>query len=119
VTTRIPYNELVRLYKTAAALIIPLRNKDQDRARFPHKLGEYCASARPIITDRVGEICNYFDETNSYLCQDYDKLEFSKAMINVLEYPEQAGRIGRNGYLTGLKHFNYSSYSKNLASLFS
>lgn len=111
----LPYSDLVSLYSGSVALIIPLRNTIQDKARFPHKISEYCASGRPIITNFTSEICNYFDTTNAYLCSSYDIKEYSKAMIDVISDEERARTIALNGYETGLRFFNYKSYSKKLA----
>ncbi len=115
----IPYDDLVNLYLNSQALVIPMRNTDQDRARFPHKISEYCASGRPVITNKVGEIGHYFDSKNAYLCDDYSVPAFAEAMQAVLTDPGRAEQIGRNGYQTGLKHFNYKSYSRLLTGLFS
>ena len=114
----IPYNDLVNLYLNSEALIIPMRNTDQDKARFPHKISEYCASGRPIITNKVGEINNYFDPANAYLCDEYSVQAFAEAMQAVLSDPGRAKQIAQNSYQTGLKNFNYKSYSKSLISLF-
>jgi glycosyltransferase involved in cell wall biosynthesis len=114
----IPYDELVSLYSHSEGLIIPMRENDQDRARFPHKISEYCAAGRPIITNRVGEIYNYFDETNAYLCNSYEIKEFASAMHQITSNPVQAEKIASNSYATGLKHFNYKTYSKALSGLF-
>jgi glycosyltransferase involved in cell wall biosynthesis len=118
VKTNIAYKDLVNLYCYSQALIIPMRNTDQDKARFPHKISEYCAAKRPIITNRVGEISNYFSESNSYLCEDYDKKEYAEAMQKVISDPLKASGIAVQSYETGLTHFNYKSYSKSLANLF-
>lgn len=119
ILTGIPYDDLVVLYKNSEGLIIPMRNIDQDKARFPHKISEYCASGRPIITNRVGEIGNYFDEENAYLCKDYDKKEYATAMQKIISDPARAERIAQKSYQTGLISFNYKSYSKHLNKLFS
>lgn len=111
----LPYSDLVSLYAGSAALIIPLRNTIQDKARFPHKISEYCASGRPIITNSTREICNYFNTTNAYLCSNYNIDEYSKAMIDVISDGERARIIALKGYETGLRFFNYRSYSKKLA----
>lgn len=119
VMTGIPYDDLVVLYKNSEGLIIPMRDNDQDKARFPHKISEYCASRRPIITNRVGEIGNYFNEKNAYLCTDYDEKEYAGAMEKIVSDPTQAEIIANNSYQTGLISFNYRSYSKLLTELLS
>lgn len=114
----LPYNELVNLYGCSEALIIPLRNIDQDKARFPHKISEYCASSRPIVTNSVGEMCNYFDSTNSFLCENYDQKEYAEILRKLLSEPELAKQKSIRSYELGLKYFSYSSYSKSLALMF-
>jgi glycosyltransferase involved in cell wall biosynthesis len=114
----LPYNDLVNLYMNSEALIIPLRNTDEDRARFPHKISEYCASGRPIITNYAGEICNYFNETNAYICADYDEQEFANVMQKVISEPAEANRIARESYKTGSVVFNYKTYTNSLINLF-
>jgi glycosyltransferase involved in cell wall biosynthesis len=118
VMTDIPYNDLVNLYNNSEALIIPMRNNDQDKARFPHKIGEYCAACRPIITNRVGEINNYFNESNSYLCSEYDTAEYADAMGRIISDPLHAKDVAEHSYQTGLLQFNYRSYSKSIINLF-
>jgi len=63
----IPYATLISLYKSADLLIIPLRNNIQDVARFPHKVSEYTASKRPLISSKIGELKHYFVNKESAL----------------------------------------------------
>lgn len=118
VLSGVPYNDLVNLYINSEALLIPMRDTDEDKARFPHKISEYCASGRPIIVNKVGEINNYFDNTNAYLCSGYDEQEFADAMQKIISEPEQANIIARKSYETGYVVFNYKTYSNSLISLF-
>jgi len=118
VLSGVPYNDLVNLYINSEALLIPMRDTDEDKARFPHKISEYCASGRPIIVNKVGEINNYFDNTNAYLCSGYDEQEFADAMQKIISEPEQANIIARKSYDAGSIVFNYKTYSNSLISLF-
>jgi hypothetical protein len=118
VMSDIPYSALVNLYSNSEGLLIPMRDTDQDRARFPHKISEYCAAARPIITNRAGEISNYFNETNAYLSPAYDSREYAACMSRIMADPVTAGLIARKSYQTGLENFNYESWSGLLISLF-
>jgi glycosyltransferase involved in cell wall biosynthesis len=116
--TNQPYSDLVNLYKNSEGLIIPMRNSDQDKARFPHKISEYCASKRPIITNNVGEIKNYFNHNNAYLCNDMNEQEFADKMEEIISDPSKADIIGSNSFQTGIVNFNYKSYSKPITELF-
>lgn len=113
----IPYSRLINLYTESEALIIPIRDTIQDKARFPHKISEYCASRRPIITNLNGEIPKYFNSQNSYVCSSYDLIEYSAAMHDVISDHVAAEEKSQNSFETGIKYFNYKSYSKLLADL--
>jgi glycosyltransferase involved in cell wall biosynthesis len=107
--------ELSKLYFNAAGLLIPLRPTLQDRARFPHKIGEYLASGNPVITTNVGEVSHYFIDTDDALvAEHYDVDEFAGKMEFVLEHPDEARRIGENGRRLGLRYFNYKVYGPRL-----
>ncbi|RPD98011.1 glycosyltransferase [Aureibaculum marinum] len=119
ILSKLPYLELIQMYKSANALLIPIGNNKQDDARFPFKICEYTASKRPIITSNSGAIIEYFkDNQNAYIAKAEDIEDFSKKIDLVIEYPDQANEIGKNGYLLGKRVFNYTSYSDELKQLF-
>ncbi len=106
--TNLPYQQLVNLYMNSKALLIPLRHTDQDRARFPHKIGEYAASSSAIISTDIGEIKSYFtNNVDALLCNDYDSTEFAEKMAYVIQYPDKAEAIGKKGRLLGEEEFDY------------
>ena len=110
-------DQLTNLYYNARGLLIPLRPTIQDKARFPHKIGEYCASGNPIITTKYGEIINYFEDCKTALIADkYDIQKFSDKMNFVISNPGIAKSIGENGKLMALKYFNYEYYGKKIKS---
>src|SRR5271157_1548221 len=107
--------ELLELYKSSQALLIPLFNDVRSKARFPTKLGEYLLSCRPVVTTKVGEVARYlFDEDNAYLSEPDSPELFGNAIIRVLDNQNKASSIGRNGSLTAQKVFNYKNWSKPL-----
>ncbi len=113
--SNIPYEELVKLYMNAIALLIPLRPTIQDSSRFPHKIGEYLASGNPVITTNVGEIANYFvDGKSALIANSYTVSSFAEKMRFVLDYPALANEIGLRGRELGLKEFDYKAHGSRL-----
>lgn len=111
----LPYSELIQLYKSATALLIPLRRTIQDEARFPHKIAEYTATARPIITTWHGEIKFYFhDRENVLIMKDYSKEALIEEMKFVIHHPQEASRIGICGYSLGKELFDFQKYTESL-----
>ncbi len=109
------YKDLVSYYSSAYALLIPLRPNIQDIARFPHKIGEYCATGRPIITTAIGEVVNYFkDGESAYIASEYDVNLYAEKMKEAISDSGKAEGIGLTGKKIGLKNFNYKSYGKKI-----
>lgn len=116
IKSNIPYDDLVSLYENSLALLIPLRPTIQDIARFPHKLGEYTASKRPIISTDIGELSAYFkDGKNAYLSESYEIDLFCKKMQEVIDFPDEREKIAIKSFTTGEKEFDYQ---KNMAKLY-
>lgn len=113
---KVPYDELMRLYKNAAGLIIPLDpNAEQDYARFSQKIAEYTSSASPIISCKVGEVGLYFKDKESAILCDYSKKGFVNAFLWITEHPLEAERIGKKGFEVGKSFFNYRIVGKRLS----
>jgi glycosyltransferase involved in cell wall biosynthesis len=120
VFTKLPDKDLSVLYVNAFALLIPLRPTRQDEARFPHKIGEYCASGRPIITTNVGEVPEYFrDGENAVVVPRYDVNEVADAIDRLLSQPEEADRIGKNGKELALREFDHLALGGRIKALIS
>lgn len=111
--------ELLELYGRAHALLIPLFDDQQSRARFPTKIGEYLAAARPVVTNSVGEIPLYVkDGVDAILCAPNDPLAFGRAVAQLLSDPARAEVIGRRGRRVAESRFHYAAYGEKLARTF-
>ncbi|HEY5463248.1 MAG TPA: glycosyltransferase [Hanamia sp.] len=115
IRTKLPFEELIDEYQGALALLIPLRTRMQDTARFPHKIGEYVATGRPIITGNVGEIKNYFSANeNAYISDVYSIDNYARLMEQVISEKTFANNIGQKGRELGIDKFHYSKYGKKI-----
>lgn len=107
IRTKVPFEDLNRIYSTSLGLIIPLDpNSIADIARFSQKIAEYIATGRPIITNAVGEIPYYFKNQESAYITDYTADGFYKAMNEIMEDREKASKIGHAGFMVGREHFD-------------
>lgn len=115
-TGNVAHKEIPQHYSNASALLIPLRPTPQDEARFPHKIGEYLAAGRPMITTAYGEINHYpfIDKETALVAKSYSIDSFAEKMRFVLEHPEKSKQIGLNGRQMGLDHFDYSRHGRSL-----
>lgn len=106
--SNIAYQDLLSLYKRADVLLIPLRDTIQDNARFPHKIGEYTASKRPILSTNSGELKYYFkDGVSALLTEEYSENAYVEKLTAALISREILDGIGKEGNKIGLANFNY------------
>ena len=107
IRSKVPFDELNRIYNTSLGLIIPLDpNSVADIARFSQKIAEYVATGRPIITNAVGEIPYYFKNQESAYITEYSADGFYKAMNDMIEDRETADKVGHAGFMVGREHFD-------------
>lgn len=112
VQTGLTDRELSQRYLDAYALLIPLRPTDQDRARFPHKIGEYCGAARPIISTKIGEIAYRFtDGVNAFVAEHYDVAEYAGAMEECLADPRKAAAVGAAGRMLAEEVHHFGAFA--------
>jgi len=110
---------LLDLYARAHVLLIPLFDDQQSRTRFPTKIGEYLAAARPIVTNSVGDIPLYLrDGVDAILCPPDDAVAFGRAIGNLLLDPARAALIGRRGRHLAETVFDYALHGENMARAF-
>jgi glycosyltransferase involved in cell wall biosynthesis len=113
--SNLKYSHLIHKYIHARALLIPLTESIQDKARFPQKISEYLASGNPIITTNFGEVPFYFqDQKNALVATHYDVKEYAEKLDFIVNNPEASMHIGKNGKDTGLKFFDFNSYGAEI-----
>jgi len=110
---------LNELMSDAVALLLPLWNNDRSQCRFPTKLGQYLASARPVVTSNVGDTGELLtDGLSGYICPPGDELAFAEKICQVLNEPQKALAVGQNGRKQALKWLDYRKYGQPLARFF-
>jgi glycosyltransferase involved in cell wall biosynthesis len=108
----LPYEDLIGYYKNAKALLIPLQDNLQDKARFPFKISEYTAAGRPIISSDSGAVIDYFkDGEDALLAKTGDLEDFSEKLNFIIDQPEKAEQMALKSHALGERLFNYKSYS--------
>jgi glycosyltransferase involved in cell wall biosynthesis len=117
--SNIPYSELLSYYLGSHLLLIPLRNTIQDNARFPHKIGEYTAAKKAIMSTNVGEVKYYFEDGKSaILANEYSIDEYVSKLSSYVSDIENLTKIGLEGYEIGKKNFNYKTNISKLKTFF-
>jgi glycosyltransferase involved in cell wall biosynthesis len=115
IKSRIPYDELVALYKHAFALMIPLRNTIEDTARFPNKICEYTAAHGLIVTTNNGEMQYYFKNSDNAVVADECSVDSISSRLDEIEAGKyDLQKIRERSYQTGIDNFSIDTYKESL-----
>lgn len=115
IKSRLPYDELIALYKNAFALMIPLRDTIEDIARFPNKICEYTAAHGLIITTDNGEMQYYFKNGwNAIVADECTVSSIANRLDEIEKGVYDIEHIRDNCYQTGLENFSINAYKNKL-----
>lgn len=109
--------EIPSILLNSDLLVLARPDNKQAKAGFPTKLGEYLASAKPIVITITGEIPKYLkDKESAYLSKPDDIHDFADK-INYALSDKNAEKIGKEGFKIANNNFNYQLYGKKLFEL--
>ncbi|HXR82760.1 MAG TPA: glycosyltransferase [Hanamia sp.] len=106
--------EIPAILSQSDLLVLARPDNSQAKAGFPTKLGEYLASAKPVVITTTGEIPKYLKHKESaYLAKPGDIQDFAEK-INYALSDKNSQVIGEKGYEIANDNFNYKLYGKKI-----
>ena len=115
-TGRVERAELPRLLGEATAFALPRASGLFSTAGFPTKLGEYLATAKPVVVTATGDIPLYLrDGVDAYLVPPDDTPAFAARLAEVFADPSAAREVGARGRETARREFEVLSQCRRLA----
>ena len=92
----LPASQLPLALSCADVFLLPFRDKISNIGRWPHKLGDYMALARPTVTNPVGEMRTLFTEEKIGLLADETPVDFAQKIFQLIQDEELRLELGRN-----------------------
>lgn len=115
IKSKLPYDELIALYKHAFALMIPLRDTIEDIARFPNKICEYTAAHGLIVTTANGEMQYYFKNgENAVVAEECSVSAIAKRLDEIEAGVYDVKAIREQSHRTGIENFSKEAYENSL-----
>lgn len=114
------YRDQIKEYLKRASLVISNRPKSQqDYYGFSTKLGEYLASATPLLLTNWGEAVNWLEDGKTAIITEPEDTEaLADAIVRVFEQPVESRSIGLAGQEVCKSCFDYRNWSKPLVEFF-
>jgi len=110
---------LLQEYSAASVLAVPLFDDVCSHARFPTKIGEYLASGRPVVTNRVGEIPRFLEDgISAHLPPPGDAVAFAEGINRLLDDPTGGQAMGHRGRQVAERYFHYANHGAKLCEFF-
>ncbi len=115
----VPRETLLGLYQQARALLLPLAEEPNSKARFTTKLGEYLASGTPVVATALGELCRFArDADTAFLAAPGSADGFGQRIVDVLSDPPAAREVGLRGRQLAVAEFDYRRHGEILRDWF-
>jgi glycosyltransferase involved in cell wall biosynthesis len=103
------HEEVVEVLCRARLAVLCRPGNLQARYGFATKLGQYLASATPVVVTAVGDVPLFLEDGVSALIARPDDVEdFAGKMQWALDHYDEALEIGRRGREVALEHFDYA-----------
>jgi glycosyltransferase involved in cell wall biosynthesis len=116
---RVPYHRIVNGLQEASIGLIPFRNVPDHLIIIPTKMFEYMAAGLPIVASDLPPIQRYMAEINcGLLVEPANPRAFAQAIEYLLDNPDEARRMGKNGRRAVIEKYNWSSEAQKLLSLY-
>lgn len=110
--------EIPLLIQNALVLVLPRPDSMQARGGFPTKLGEYLATAKPVIVTSVGEIPDYLNKSEVFFINpDTIENELADMLEFVLSNYNQALKVGQKGKKKAYENFSLEANTEKVKNL--
>ncbi|MDB5224646.1 MAG: hypothetical protein JWO43_268 [Candidatus Adlerbacteria bacterium] len=112
---QVPHDQVPLWQGAADVLLLPNTAQEDISAQYtsPMKLFEYMASARPIVASDIPSVREIIDEECAFMYEPDDAQDLVRAVTQVLDEPNEAGRRG----LIARKRAEYHSWTRRAARL--
>lgn len=103
------------LLRSSSILALARPDNIQSKYGFATKIGEYLVSERPVVLTKVGAVEEFLtDGVDCILAQPDSVDSFAEKLSWVIDNPEKAASIGREGKQTALRCFNAKTESEKV-----
>ena len=113
-----PKDDLINYLSSTDVFVLPMRDNPVNQARWPNKIGEYMAMARPTVCSRVGDVAELVEQERIGLVADNDPVQFGKAILMLLKDEQLANEMGRRARRVAERQFDIAVQGSQVERLY-
>ena len=110
----LPEEELPWWLGCANVFLLPFPETVYNVGRWPNKIGLYMSLERPFVTNPTGDVKTLVEEYHAGVMADATPEDFADKIISLLQNPDLARQLGRNGREAALTRYNWKSLVSTL-----
>jgi len=115
----VPYREMPLYLSAADVFALPMNDEISERARWPMRLGEYLAAARPIVASDIGEVATVIkNEKCGLLAQPNDPKDFSEKILMLLHDDELRINMSRRARMAAEEKYSWSKIAERVEKIY-
>ena len=101
----------------ADVCFLPLADTLLHRARWPSKILDYLAAARPVVTNNVGEVGLLFRQHEIGLLVGHNEKEFAQGIVSLIKDKEYSRLLGERAREVMVEEWDWKILGKRIARL--
>jgi glycosyltransferase involved in cell wall biosynthesis len=111
----VPYEQYGEMLACADVLLLPYTNRPINLARYPHKLGDYIAAGRPVVTNPTGDVGPLMKAEGIGLAVDETPEAFADAILRLFSDPDLRARCGQAARRLAEERLSWRTLARSLA----
>jgi len=99
-------SDMINYLSSTDVFVLPMRDNIVNQARWPNKINEYMAMARPTVCSPVGDVAELVKRERIGLVPENDPVHFGEAILTLLKDDELSNDMGRRARRVAEQQFD-------------
>ncbi len=100
-------------------MLIAMKDNERNRNKWPNKLGDFLAAGRPVLSNPVGDIVEYFDKYMIGKLVGHNAKELKEAIESIILNKEQSDILGKNARKVSEETISWEARTEELLNFYS
>ena len=99
-------------------LVLPMRNTIANNGRWPSKINDYMAAAKPIVSTPISDIKTIINDRGIGVLAEDNSVDFGKAIMRLLDDKKRRKYLGERARKYAENHLNWKILTKRLEDVY-
>jgi len=104
---RVPFDKIPLILGASDVLLLPLAKNSFNESRWPHKIGDYMAAGRPVVTCNVGDVAEFVRVFETGIVCEPEPESFSQAILELLNNQQQRNEMSKRAENVSKENMNW------------